>query len=187
MYQRKDKFFNKAKKEGYLARSAYKLLEINDKYKVIKSTDRVLDLGSSPGSWVQVLLKLKIKKITAVDINNIKIKHENIEFIKVDIRDVNLKGKYDVVLSDLAPKTSGVKNIDIEGSLDLTEMAFEIAKKYLKNDGNFIAKVFMGKGFDSLLKEIKTDFKQCKTYKPKAVRKSSKEVYIIGVNYEKMS
>ena len=185
MQNRKDFYFKKAKKEGYAARSIYKLLEINKKYDLIKPNSRVLDLGSAPGSWVQACLKLKVKEITGVDINTVKVQHKNFKFIKEDIYNLDAKKlkDYDVVLSDLAPNTSGNKDLDAEKSIELSTKALEIAKTALKPNGNFLVKVFQGPNFEVLLKEIKSNFSFCKSFKPKSSRKESKETYIVAKDY----
>jgi len=178
MQNRKDKYFQKAKREGYLARSAYKLLEINKKYNIIKAGDVVLDLGCSPGSWTQVCLKLNVKRVIGVDIDQAKIEDKKFKFIEGSFEEIKIPDKFDVVLSDVAPSTSG--HMDAEESIDLTEKAFEIGKKVLKKNGNFVAKVFQGKGFEDLIREMRKEFGFFKISKPKASRKESREIYLIG-------
>ena len=187
MKDRKDHYFKKAKREGYVARSAYKLLEINKKYNLIKRNSRVLDIGSSPGSWVQACLKIGAKEIIGVDIEATKVQSTNFIFLREDINDLDIESlkKFDVVLSDIAPSTTGNRDLDIYRSIELSEKAFEIAKEVLKEDGNFLVKVFQGEGFEELLKKIKKHFKFCKSYKPKSTRKESKEIYIVATNYIK--
>lgn len=183
----RDKWSKKAKKEGYLARSSYKLLQLNKKYRLIKKGDRVLDLGCSPGSWSQVCLQLGVDRVTGVDIKEAKVKAENFNFILQDIYDLDVEkiGEFDVVLSDLAPSTSGIKDLDVEESIDLSNRAFEIAKNVLKPKGNFLVKVFQGKGFDELLKNIKKSFEFCKSSKPVASKSKSKEIYIVCKDFIK--
>lgn len=180
-----DKFSKKAKKEGFLARSAYKLIDLNKKYKLIKKDDIVLDLGCSPGSWVQVALKLKAERIIGIDIQEAKFKDKNFEFILEDIYNLDTSkiGKFDVVLSDLAPATTGIKNIDTEKSIELSKKAFEITKQVLKQGGNFLCKVFQGATFNDLLKDIKNNFEFCKCSKPIASKKTSKEIYIVAKGF----
>jgi 23S rRNA (uridine2552-2'-O)-methyltransferase len=187
MRNRKDHYFRKAKKEGYVARSIYKLIEINKKYNLVERNSRVLDIGSSPGSWVQACIKIHAKEIVGVDIEDTKVQSTNFTFIKEDITklDIDSLGKFDVVLSDIAPSTSGNIDLDVDKSIELSEMSFEIAKKVLKEDGNFLVKVFQGDGFEELLKKIKKHFKFCKSYKPQSTRKQSKEIYIVATNYIK--
>lgn len=185
--ERKDFYFRKAKEEGYLARSVYKLLEINKKYNLIIKEDRVLDIGCSPGSWVQACLKLKVSEVIGVDIQEAKVEDNKFKFFKKDINKIDLDklGKFDIVLSDIAPSTSGNKDLDSYKSYELSLKAFEIAKKVLKEKGNFLVKIFQGGEFPSLLTEIKKNFVFCKSYKPKSTRYSSKEIYIIAKNYRK--
>ena len=182
-----DKWSKKARKEGYLARSSYKLLQLNKKYYLIKAGDKVLDLGCSPGSWTQVCLQLGADRVTGVDINEAKVSAKNFDFILQDIYELDITkiGKFDVVLSDLAPSTSGIINLDIEKSIDLSDRAFEIAKNVLKPGGNFLVKVFQGKGFDELLRKIRKSFEFCKSSKPIASKKESKEIYIVCKGFKK--
>ncbi len=181
--QRKDFYFKKAKKEGYLARSIYKLFEINKKYNLIKKDSKVLDLGCSPGSWIQACLKLEVKEITGIDLKEVNISDPKFTFIKKDINKVDFKKKIDTILSDLAPSTSGNKDLDVDKSIELSKTALKIAKKTLKKNGNFLVKVFQGEGFEDLLKEIRQHFEFVKSYKPKSTRKESKEIYIIAKNF----
>jgi len=185
MLNRKDTYFKKAKSEGYFARSAYKLIEINKKYKLVKKDDVVLDLGTSPGSWVQVCLELKVRRVLGVDLEHSKVDHENFEFINDGIENLKVDeiGKFDVVLSDMAPNTSGV--MDAEKTIDLTRDAFNVAKKVLKSKGNFLAKTFQGTGFDELTREVRKSFEFFKIIKPKASRKESREMYLLGMGFKK--
>ena len=182
MLNRKDSYFHKAKREGYFARSAYKLLEINKKYKLIKHGDKVLDIGCSPGSWTQVAFELGAERVVGIDLTLSKIRDKKFEFIHGNFEIVDIDDKFDVVLSDVAPSTTG--HMDAEISIDLSERAFETAKKVLKKNGNFVCKVFQGKGFEELIRKIRKDFEFFKISKPKASRKSSRETYIIGKIYK---
>ncbi len=184
--RKNDSYFKKAKSEGYLARSVYKLFEINKKYNLIRKKDRVLDIGCSPGSWVQASLKLS-SEVVGIDIKDCKIENENFEFVKKDINEVNLKslGKFDVVLSDIAPSTSGNRDLDTYKSYELSLTSLKVAKKVLKKNGNFLVKVFQGEKFDSLLAEIRKNFSFVKSYKPKSTRSASKEIYIVAKSYIK--
>lgn len=180
----RDKYTVKAKSEGYRARSAYKLFQINKKYKMIKKGYDVLDLGCWPGGWLKVAKKLsKTGRILGIDLTRIK-PIEGVEFIKGDINEVEIEGKFDVVLSDMAPKTSGIIDLDVERSFQLAEIALGKAKKHLKKNGSFIVKIFQGKNFDEYLKKVKKNFGFAKTTKPETSRKRSKEVYIIGMKFK---
>lgn len=177
----KDKFTSRAKSEGYKGRAVFKLKSLNGRYKVIKKGSRVLDLGAWPGSWSQYCLELGCK-VDAVDLVEVKI--NDINFIKGDVFNEDIfesLGEYDVVLSDLAPKTIGVRKIDNEASFDLCIRALEISRNVLVKNGNFICKIFQSEFFDSFIKEIKKDFMSVKVIKPEASRKRSKEIYVVGI------
>jgi len=184
MYIRKDKYFNKAKQEGYRGRAAYKLLQIQKKYNIIKPKSNVLDIGCAPGAWLQVAKKLTSGFILGVDIVSIE-PLEGIEFIKGDILEEETQNKitqpFDVVLSDIAPKTTGIKKLDQEISYDLSLMSLEVAKQHLKKSGNFIVKTFQGNQTNELVKEAKKYFELVKIHTPEATREGSKEVYIIAL------
>ena len=182
MYKRKDSYFNKAKQQGYRARSSFKLLEIQEKYKLIKPKDTVLDIGCAPGSWLQVVKKITTGFILGIDIVSVK-SIKGVEFIEQDINDFKTEKKFNVVLSDIAPKTTGIRNIDQQKSFDLTKQSWEAAKNHLKKNGNFLVKTFQSQETQTLVKEIKPFFKLVKTYVPKATRESSKEIYIIALNF----
>jgi len=178
----KDKFTEKAFLEGYLARSIYKLKDIQKKYHIIKEKSKVLDLGAAPGSWSQFAKELGAE-VTAVDIN--KIEAKNIKIIKLDLFDdkifKKLDEKYDLILSDLAPKTIGIQKLDNERSYDLSRRALEISKKKLKTNGNFLCKIFQSEFSEKFIKELKKEFKIVKIIKPEASKKRSKEMYVLGI------
>jgi len=184
--RQKEFYTTLAKKEGFPARSIYKLKEIDEKYRIIKEGNRVLDLGCAPGSWLlYVSQKVGNKgKVIGVDIEEIKIpKKTNIVFIKrsvFDLKESDFKGKFEVVVSDLSPKTSGVKFLDSGKSLELAEKSFEIAKSVLLPGGNFVCKIFESESSNAFFKKVKNCFDFAKRFKPKAVIKKSREFYIIG-------
>ncbi len=186
---RQDFYFQKAKEENYPARSVYKLKEINDKYQIIKKNDIVLDIGCAPGSW-SLYLSEKVGpqgRVVGVDLKNVDIHlPSNIEFIKGDINDVakNFKQEFDLIVSDAAPKTIGVHALDVGRSLDLAESAFNIVKGNLKQGGCFICKIFEGEGTEDFIKKIKPLFSFVKQFRPKAVRKHSREFYLIAKTYQ---
>jgi len=187
IYSKKDYYTKKAKKENYPARSVYKLEEIDKKYGLIKKGDKVLDLGCAPGSWLMYIAKKIGEKgrVVGVDVLEMKIKiPQNAIFLKKDIMSFDVWGKYDVVVSDLAPSTSGIDFVDAERSLEYCERALEIAKKVLNKGGNFLCKIFEGEGTDEFFKKVKNNFEWAKRFKPKASRKWSREIYIIGKNYD---
>ncbi len=177
-----DKQTRRAKKEGYKARSVYKLIEINNKYNLIKKNDKVLDLGCWPGSWLQYCSK-KCREVIGVDKKKTKINNVKTYELDVFTDEVFNFGKFDVVLSDLAPNTSGNIEIDQYKSYELSERAFEIAKKVLNKNGNFIVKIFQSGDSDKLLREIKKNFKLAKAFKPKSSKSKSKEIYFVGLCY----
>src|SRR3989344_2651243 len=179
---KKDKATIRAKREGYKARSVYKLFAINNKYRVIKQGDRVLDLGCWPGSWLQACLKFKADAV-GIDLKETEIK--NTETIKADVMEDSIfdkiKGKFDTVISDMAPSTSGRLELDNYKSAQLSERAFEIAKNVLKEKGNFLVKTFQSKYTDEVFDKIRKKFSFCKVYKPQASKKRSKEMYIVAL------
>jgi 23S rRNA (uridine2552-2'-O)-methyltransferase len=150
-----------------------------------------LDLGSSPGSWLLYLSQKAGDKgqVVGVDIEEVKIpKKTNIDFIKKDILDLkesDFKDEFEVVVSDLAPKTSGIKSLDSGKSLELAEKSFEIAKSVLVPEGNFVCKIFEGEENDEFFKRVGDSFAFTKRFRPKAVIKKSKEFYIIAKEYLK--
>ncbi|MBU1045914.1 RlmE family RNA methyltransferase [Patescibacteria group bacterium] len=182
---RQDFYFKKAKEENYPARSVYKLQEIDKKYRLIKRGDLVLDIGCAPGSWM-IYLSGKIGKkgrVTGVDVVDLKISlKDNMKFIKGDIRELvgSFSERFDAIVSDAAPGTSGIHFVDTAKSLELAKTALDIAKQSLKARGIFVCKTFEGEGTEEFLKEIKRLFNFVKSYRPSAVRKYSREFYLIA-------
>jgi len=187
-----DYFFKKAKKQGYPARSVFKLKQINEKYKILKSKDRVLDLGCVPGSWLLYSFEIVGDRgfIVGVDEKdlNIELKH-NMKFIKESVKELDVKrlktemGKFDVIISDLAPSTTGISGVDTGRSLELSSLAFEIAKPLLKKKGNFVVKIFESHESNILFNEIKEHFDFAKRLKPYAIKKTSREIYIVAKSF----
>ena len=184
--QKRDPYFKKSKIEGYRSRSAYKLLEINDKFKILKNNISLLDLGSSPGGWSQVSSKfVKKGKILAVDTKNMDSIY-GVKFILGDINDQELiakiknyfDNKIDVIISDMATNTTGNKNLDSYRTGELCLNAMELATKLLDKEGVFLSKVFMGSVFTEINEKAKKSFKKVIKYKPLSSRKESKEIYI---------
>jgi len=181
----KDYYTRKSREEGYYARSVYKLKSLNKKYQIIKKGDKVLDLGCSPGGWAQESLEIVGKDgfVTGVDIDEAKVKAQNFKFIQGDAygkKNLEALDKFDVVLSDMAPKTSGIRELDQGRSADLARKALDIAKKKLKTGGNFVCKIFQGREYPEFINEVKKEFSFVKTTKPEASKKGSKEMYAIG-------
>lgn len=187
--RKQDPYTILAQKQGYPARSVYKLKEIDEKYKIIKRGDKVLDLGCAPGSWLLYISEKTGNKGKAVGIDkeDIEIAEKpNVSFIKksiFDLKDSDFKEKFQAVVSDLAPKTSGVKFLDSEKSLEMAEKSFEIAKSFLEPGGNFICKVFENESSRELFEKVKERFEFVKRFRPKAVYSQSKEFYIIGKGF----
>lgn len=190
----RDHYFKKAKTEGYRARSAYKLIEANQKFRLIKNGDFILDLGVAPGSWLQVAAPIVGKNglVVGVDLEPVKPfkEFENIKTLVLDISGSQFEEKvlslsrgklFDVILSDAAPKTSGQKELDQDRSLEIARRAFEIAEKLLKTGGHVYIKVFEGPEVPLLFKEYKAKFKLLKIFKPAASKKGSKEIYLVGL------
>lgn len=194
-YNPKDHYFKKAKEQNYAARSIFKLEEIDQKYKILnahRAGQKILDLGASPGSWSQYCSK-KIGaegRILGVDLKPVEAKLNNAVFIQADLRDLNLEDvfkqhgffpPFDVVLSDMAPNTTGIRMTDQARSYELCELALNLARQFLKKDGNFVCKLFHSDDFSKLREEIKKDFSRFEAVKPDSTRKISKEIFLIGL------
>ena len=184
--QSKDSFFKQSKIYGYRSRSAFKLIEMNKKFKFLKKNSTLLDLGSCPGGWSQVVKNEIIKgKILAVDIIPMK-KISNVDFIQGDFQEnetyekimVYFNNKVDVVLSDMAENTSGNKTLDSYRTGELCLNAMSLAKEILSQDGVFLSKIFMGSIYNEINEKAKKYFKKIINYKPLASKKESKEIYI---------
>lgn len=187
-YHKPDFYSDKAKKEGFAARSVYKLEEMDKKYQIFKNNYRVLDLGAFPGSWSQYALTKVGPKglVVGIDIQMVNsIIAENYIFFHKNILDKDLDlssySPFHIVMSDMAPNTSGIKTADVYASLELSEMAVQMALRYMKKDGIFICKVFQGEGFDDFYRQTKSFFQKFKSFKPEATRSQSKEIYLIGL------
>ena len=185
--QRRDIYVRKSQVDGYRARSAYKLIEINEKFKIFKNGISVVDLGASPGSWSQYVSKIvKSGRLVSIDLkemegikNNIQIKGDFTEKEHQDKIKGFFRSKIDVVLSDMAVNTTGIKNIDAIYTGELCKEAMLFSKKVLVKEGRFVSKVFLGTSFNEIVAEAKTIFKEVKVFKPKSSRKESKESFII--------
>ncbi|MDO8474500.1 MAG: RlmE family RNA methyltransferase [bacterium] len=193
MYRKDNKtehYTVKANREGYPARSVYKLKDIDEKYRFFKKGDRVLDLGAAPGSWMQYIATKVGEKgfVQGVDIKDVEIEMKpNMRFLKKDMRELTsthfTRGKYDAVVSDAAPFTSGVPSLDAGRSFELTSKAFEIACSILKPKGSFLTKLFDGEYTGDFHREIQKSFSSVKRYRPRAITKQSREIYIIARNF----
>ena len=185
--QRRDTYVRKSKVDGYRARSAYKLIEIDEKFKIFKGGMCVVDIGAAPGSWSQYVSKVvKSGKIISIDLkemeeikNTIQIKGDFIEKdIQNQIKSYLNKGS-DVVMSDMAVNTTGIKNIDSIQTGELCKEAMIFSKDVISEKGFFISKIFMGSTFNEIVALGKKIFKEVKVFKPQSSRKDSKESFII--------
>jgi len=188
--QRRDTYVRQSKVDGYRARSAYKLKEIDEKFKIFKGGMSVVDIGAAPGSWSQYVAKVvKSGKIISIDLKEME-KIENTlqiqgDFTSVDTQDQikeYLKKKPDVVMSDMAVNTTGIKNIDSIQTGELCKEAMVFSKDVISEKGFFISKIFMGSTFNEIVALGKKLFKEVKVFKPKSSRKDSKESFIICKN-----
>jgi len=188
--QRRDIFVRQSKVDGYRARSAYKLIEINEKFKIFKGGMSVIDIGAAPGSWSQFASKsIKNGKLISIDLkkmdpiqNSIQIKGDfTDQKIQNEIKSYFTKG-FDVVMSDMAVNTTGIKNIDSIQTGELCKEAMIFSKEVVHEKGFFISKIFMGSTFNEIVALGKKIFKEVKVFKPKSSRKDSKESFIICKN-----
>lgn len=195
MKQYQDKYFKRAKKENYAARSVYKLKEMDQKFHIFKPGQTVLDLGAAPGSWTQFAGEKvgKTGHVLGVDIQ--ETRHgfpENITFLQADVfsdspellEAIEPLAPFDVIISDMAPKTTGVKFADQANSLELCERAFEVATKYLKVGGNFAVKIFEGGEINDFRNLIRPHFGKIKNFKPHSSRAESKELFIVALGFK---
>ena len=185
--QRRDTYVRQSKIDGYRARSAYKLIEINEKFKIFKGGLTVIDIGAAPGSWSQYANKVsKNGKLISIDLKKMEPIGSSIQ-IQGDFTEEgvqrkikkNTTSKVDVVMSDMAVNTTGIKNIDSIQTGELCKEAMLFAKDLLNENGYFISKIFMGGTFNEIVAEGKKYFKEVKVFKPKSSRKDSKESFII--------
>ena len=185
--QRRDIYVRQSKVDGYRARSAYKLIEIDEKYKIFKGGLTVIDIGAAPGSWSQYAQKIvKNGKLISIDLkkmdpigSSVQIQGDfTEESVQEEIKK-NTISKVDVVMSDMAVNTTGIKNIDSIQTGELCKEAIVFAKNLLSKNGYFISKIFMGGTFNEIVAEGKKYFKEVKVFKPKSSRKDSKESFII--------
>ena len=182
--QKNDQFVKKARQLGYVNRAAFKLEEIEKKYRIIKNSTEVLELGSSPGGWTQVIINTnKIIKVTCFDLLDMKISNNNITFYKDDFLKYNFENfnkKFDLVLSDIAPNTTGHQSTD---HLKISQIVYEIIdrlKIILKINGSFIFKIWKGEEEKEIINRLRSQFKKVDYFKPKSSRQESSEIFIIA-------
>ncbi len=188
--QKRDIYVKQSKLDGYRSRAAYKLLEINQKYKIVKNGMSIVDLGSAPGSWSQyVASKYKNLKLLTIDLKNMENINNSIH-IQGDFTDIEqqtkikeyFKSNIDFVMSDMAANTTGNKNVDSLVTGELCLAALNFACEFLKKEGSFVSKIFMGTTFNEIVATAKKKFKKVNIYKPPSSRKDSKESFIICQN-----
>ena len=191
---KEDLYTKKAQKEGYPARSVYKFSEMDAKFHLAKKRDSILDLGASPGSWFLYLARKVGNKgfVLGVDKEPLKIEVlPNAVFVKKDVTELtcsqvlSYKKSYDVVVSDMAPSTTGIRKLDSLASLELCYVALELAKAVLKNKGSFVCKVFEGEDSPGFVKAVRELFGTLKIVKPRATKKESSEFYVVAKEYRK--
>ena len=182
--QKNDQFVKKAKQLGYINRAAFKLEEIEQKYKIIEKSKEILELGSSPGGWTQVILNYNPKtNITCFDLLDTKINNQRIAFYREDFLKynfTNLKNKFDLVLSDVAPNTTGHQSTD---HLRISQLIYEVIDRLeiiLKKQGSFIFKIWKGEEEKEIIKILKKKFDKVEYFKPKSSRQESSEIFIIS-------
>ena len=185
--QKRDIYVRQSQVDGYRARSAYKLIEIDEKFKILKNGISVIDLGAAPGSWSQYIAKtVKSGRLVSIDIKGME-EIENTIQIKGDFTDPDyqeklkgfFKSKVDVVVSDMAVNTTGIKDIDAIYTGELAMEAMNFSKEMLVKEGRFVSKIFLGSSFNEIVALGKKMFKEVKVFKPKSSRKESKESFII--------
>ena len=185
--QKRDIYVRQSQVDGYRARSAYKLIEIDEKFKILKNGISVIDLGAAPGSWSQYIAKtVKSGRLVSIDIKGME-EIENTIQIKGDFTDPDyqeklkgfFKSKVDVVVSDMAVNTTGIKDIDAIYTGELAMEAMNFSKEMLVKEGRFVSKIFLGSSFNEIVALGKKIFKEVKVFKPKSSRKESKESFII--------
>jgi len=197
MYQPQDFFFRKAKEEGYPARSVYKLSELDQRYNLFKPRQAILDLGCAPGSW-SIYISRQIGhqgRVIGVDLKETQIEADNFFFLKADVLKINEEelaaimeeagvDKFDGLVSDMAPSTSGIKGVDAGRSAILANQALDIARRNLKKGGFLVLKILEGGEHQLIWQKIQRLFEKQKQIRPKAVRQNSREIYIVAYGFK---
>ena len=185
----RDKVYLRARQEGFRSRAAYKLIEIQRRFNVIRRTDNVIDLGAAPGSWLQVVRGLTEGKVLGIDLSPIP-PMDNVETITGDLTDPGIQAKarellgvVSVVVSDASPKLSGHKSYDQARAVALGAESLHFACSVLKPGGNFVVKSFQGTDFSDLFLEVKRHFRSVRNCNVQATRKGSTEIYIVAKNF----
>jgi 23S rRNA (uridine2552-2'-O)-methyltransferase len=195
--RKSEHYYKMAKKQNYRSRASYKLQQLNKRFKIIKAADKVVDLGAAPGGWSQIALEAVGEEgtVVGVDLEWIRpLDEENFYTVRGDFtKDETLKevkdlinGTAQVVISDAAPKLTGIKDIDMVRSTDLADNALTVCDHLLMQGGNFVLKVFQGGEYNNIVKNIKERFKVVKTTKPPSSRKGSVEMYVVAKGFRRM-
>ena len=193
--KKREHFYKQAKKDGYRARSAFKLKQIQNKFKILKQRNVVIDLGAAPGGWSQVAREIVSDNGTVIGIDLLPIQSiEGVTFLEGDMTDDNSINEIknlmdnkqaDTILSDMSPDISGNYSMDQARSIYLCEQAFKTCNELLKPGGNFVCKVFVGEDFQEFFQKIKSNFQTVKQFSPSASRKTSSEIYIVAKSFKK--
>ena len=188
-----DVWVQKAQQDGYRTRASYKLIELDDKDQLIKAGMTVVDLGTAPGGWSQVVTRTLKGNGTIIASDILPMDPiEDANFIQGDFTEESVFDELmsvidgrpvDLVISDMAPNMSGVASIDQPGAMYLVELALDMARQVLRPNGHFVAKVFQGEGFDQYLNDVRSSFSKVMIRKPKASRARSREVYVVGKGF----
>jgi len=195
VYDRKDHFYRRAKREGKASRAVYKLAELQRRFALVTKGNAVVDLGCAPGGWMQELSPMVGPKGRVVGIDILPLKlglPANCTFIEGNINDEGklaeveaaIRGRADCVVSDMSPNLSGIAFADAYNSFELAQRALEVCGRILKLGGNFVVKIFPGEEFAGFVKELKSKFKKTNTVVPEATRKTSSERYLIATGYK---
>jgi len=192
--KKREHFYKQAKKDGYRARSAFKLKQIQNKFKILKEGNTIIDLGAAPGGWSQVAKEIVGDKGKVIGIDLLPIQSiEDVTFIEGDMTDDNSINEIknimnnrqaDTILSDMSPDISGNYSVDQARSIHLCEQAFKTCSEFLRPGGNFVCKVFMGEDFQEFFQKIKKQFQTVKQFSPSASRKTSSEIYVIAKSFK---
>ena len=195
MYKRKDHYYKRAKAEGYSARSAYKLMEIDRRYRILKKGSNVLELGNWPGGWSKVISRAVGVEgsVVGVDLKSPEgAMSDNFRFIRGDVESEELidqlhshvGGKVDLILSDMSPSLSGIRVRDVEYSARLAGRVLHLCGIFLRKDGGVVVKLFKGEGIKDVTDQFKRAFKRIERVEPAARRKGSSEFYLIGFGFK---
>ena len=197
-YNPRDAFYRKAKKEGYRSRAAYKLVELNRRFRIIRPGDLVLDLGAAPGGWMQIAAELvgPNGKVFGVDLQPLEgFKEGNVRFLQADIMAEEfqdrigswLQAPADCVLSDLAPRLSGIRDADASRAVNLNRSALSLAVRVLRPGGSFLAKSFSSDELENFVSDIKNYFRSVQRTRPEATRRGSSEIYVCAKGFRSSS